>query len=118
MEQNFKSLSLFEFQELFKTEEDCQLYLAAIKWKEGFICKKCKHTHSCLGKSPHSKQCTSCRYVESPTAQTLFHQVKFSLLKAFYIVYFMATNKKELLQQNLVANLLLDKKRVGLLNEK
>jgi hypothetical protein len=34
------------------------------------------------------------RYVESPTAQTLFHKVKFDLLKAFYIVYFVSTNKK------------------------
>jgi hypothetical protein len=36
----------------------------------------------------------ACRYVESPTAQTLFHKVKFDLLKAFYIVYFVSTNKK------------------------
>lgn len=44
--------------------------------------------------SPHSRQCTSCSYTESPTANTLFHQVKFDLLKAFYIVYFVSTNKK------------------------
>ena len=41
-----------------------------------------------------SRQCTSCRYVESPTAGTLFHKVKFDLVKAFYIVYFVSTNKK------------------------
>ena len=32
--------------------------------------------------------------MESPTAGTLFHKVKFDLLKAFWIVYFLATNKK------------------------
>lgn len=32
--------------------------------------------------------------MESPTAGTLFHQVKFDLVKAFWIVYFIATNKK------------------------
>ena len=94
MEQRFKSLSLFEFQERFKTSEDCLIYLSNLKWKDGFVCKKCVHTHSCAGNAPHSRQCTSCRYVESPTAQTLFHQVKFDLLKAFYIVYFLSTNKK------------------------
>lgn len=94
MEQRFKSLSLFEFQEQFASSEDCLKYLADIKWKEGFKCRKCGHSHSCNGKASHSRQCTSCRYVESPTAQTLFHQVKFDLLKAFYIVYFVATNKK------------------------
>jgi len=94
MEQRFKSLSLFEFQDQFKSSEDCLIYLSEIKWKSGFICRKCGHTHSCAGKMPYSRQCTSCRYVESPTAQTLFHKVKFDLLKAFYIVYFVSTNKK------------------------
>lgn len=94
MEQRFKSLSLFEFQEQFTSSEDCLKYLAEMKWKEGFKCRKCGHSHSCDGKASHSRQCTSCRYVESPTAQTLFHKVKFDLLKAFYIVYFVATNKK------------------------
>lgn len=94
MEQRFKSLSLFEFQERFKSSEDCLIYLSELKWKNGFVCRKCAHQHSCRGKAAHSRQCTSCRYVESPTAQTLFHQVKFDLLKAFYIVYFVSTNKK------------------------
>jgi hypothetical protein len=58
------------------------------------VCRKCGHTHSCAGKATQSRQCTCCRYVESPTAQTLFHKVKFDLLKAFYIVYFVSTNKK------------------------
>lgn len=89
MEQRFKSLSLFEFQDRFKTSEDCLIYLSNLKWKGGFVCKKCGHTHSCVGNAPHSRQCTSCRYVESPTAQTLFHQVKFDLLKAFYLAFFL-----------------------------
>ncbi len=94
MEQNFKSLSLFEFQERFKSADDCLLYLSELKWANGYTCRKCGHKHSCAGNAKHSRQCTSCRYVESPTAQTLFHQVKFDLLKAFYIVYFVSTNKK------------------------
>lgn len=94
MEQRFKSLSLFEFQDRFSDAEDCLKYLADLKWGKGFECRKCKHQHSCKGNAPYSQQCTSCRYVESPTAQTLFHQVKFDLHKAFYIVYFVSTNKK------------------------
>lgn len=94
MAQRFKSLSLFEFQEQFNTSDDCLNYLSNLKWQEGYKCRKCHHTHSCAGNGSYSRQCTSCRYVESPTAQTLFHQVKFDLLKAFYIVYFVSTNKK------------------------
>ena len=94
MEQRFKSLSLFEFQERFSESEDCLIYLSKLKWRDGFKCRKCEHTHSCEGRASYSRQCTKCRYVESPTAQTLFHKVKFDLLKAFYIVYFISTNKK------------------------
>lgn len=94
MEQRFKSLSIFEFQARFTTTDDCLIYLADLKWSNGFHCRKCGHRHCCNGKAAHSRQCTACRYVESPTAQTLFHKVKFDLVKAFYIVYFMSTNKK------------------------
>ena len=94
MEQRFKSLSLFEFQERFSTKEDCLSYLSGLKWRDGYRCRKCGHGHSCPGKAEMSRQCTSCRYVESPTAGTLFHQVKFDQVKAFWIVYFVSTNKK------------------------
>ncbi len=94
MEQRFKSLSLFEFQERFSTKQDCLEYLCELKWGKGYRCGQCGHMHYCAGKAAMSRQCTSCRYVESPTAGTLFHKVKFDLVKAFYIVYFVSTNKK------------------------
>lgn len=94
MEQKFKSLSLFEFQERFSTKEDCLSYLADLKWRDGYQCPKCGHNRSCRGVPQGSRQCTSCNYTESPTAGTLFHMVKFDLVKAFYIVYFVSTNKK------------------------
>jgi len=94
MEQRFKSLSLFEFQERFSTTEACLSYLADLKWGDGYRCRKCGHENSCNGIPVGSRQCTSCNYTESPTAGTLFHKVKFDLVKAFYIVYFVSTNKK------------------------
>lgn len=94
MEQRFKSLSLFEFQERYGSTEDCLKELVRFKWGSGFACRKCGHGHSCDGNATYSRQCTKCRYVESPTAGTLFHQLKFDLVKAFYIVYFVSTNKK------------------------
>ncbi|HBH07640.1 MAG TPA: IS1595 family transposase [Flavobacteriales bacterium] len=42
----------------------------------------------------HTRQCTRCGYQAAPTSGTLFHQVKLPILKAFYIVYFIATNKQ------------------------
>jgi len=46
-----------------------------------------------LVNAPDANTCAA-KYTESPTSGTLFHKVKFSLLKAFYIVYFVSTNKK------------------------
>ncbi len=94
MEQRFKSLTIMEFQQKFSDSVTCMAYLAKIKWRDGYSCKKCGHGNYCDGKAAYSRQCTSCRYVESPTANTLFHRVRFDLLKAFYIVYFVSTNKK------------------------
>lgn len=94
MEQRFKSMSLFDFQERFPDKDSCLKYLSDLKWKDGYSCSKCHHDHYCDGATPYSRQCTRCRYVESPTARTLFHKVKFDLVKAFWIVYFISTNKK------------------------
>ena len=110
MEQRYKSLSLFEFQEKFPDVESCQSYLAELKWKEGYQCIKCGHKNYCDGASPYSRQCTSCNYTESPTANTLFHKVKFDLLKAFYIVFFVSTNKKGITSTELSRKLSLRQK--------
>ncbi len=110
MEQKFKSLSLFDFQAKFPDKDSCLSHLAQLKWANGYTCPKCFHDRSCEGSSPHSRQCTRCRYVESPTAGTLFHKVKFDLLKAFYIVYFVSTNKKGISSTELARKLNLRQK--------
>jgi len=111
MEQRFKSLSLFEFQEQFPDTESCHRYLAKMKWQEGYSCRKCGHDRYCKGVlHAYSRQCTRCNYVESATANTLFHQVKFDLLKAFYIVYFVSTNKKGITSTELSRKLSLRQK--------
>ena len=110
MEQRFKSMSIFDFQKKFPNTDSCLAYLAKLKWDDGYSCSKCGHNHSCEGISPYSMQCTRCRYVESPTAGTLFHKVKFDLLKAFWIVYFISTNKKGFASTELARKLELGQK--------
>lgn len=110
MELRFKSLSLFEFRERFPDSDSCLSHLADLKWADGFECLKCGHARHCTGGMPYSRQCTSCRYDESPTANTLFHKIKFDLLKAFYIVYFVSTNKKGITSTELARKLSLRQK--------
>ena len=94
MEKAYNSLNLLDFQQRFCTDNQCLAYLAAEKWKNGYTCSKCGHTHYCQGNTLYSRQCTRCKQTDSPTSGTLFHKVKFPLLKAFYIVYFVSTSKK------------------------
>lgn len=94
MENKFKSLTIFEFQERFPDEDSCYQYLTELKWTTGFVCPNCGHTNYCNGKRKYDRQCTSCHRITSPTSGTLFHQLKFSVLKAFYIVYYVSTSKK------------------------
>jgi len=94
MEQ-FKGTNLIDFMERFSNEEKCKKYLADIKWADGFICDKCKHTHFWRKKTDeYVRVCKSCRHINSATANTLFHKVKFGLRKAFLILFEMSTTTK------------------------
>ena len=82
------------FYERFPEEKACYEYLAAIKWENGYVCKKCGHVNSCIGRKPFSRRCTRCKYDESPTAGTMFDKCKFSLHLAFHLVFKISTKKK------------------------
>ncbi len=118
MEQRFKSLTIFEFQEMFPNEKSCMDYLTESKWRDGFECPKCRHTKFCNGHKKHVRQCTRCNYLVSPTSGTLFHKVKFPLLKAFYIVYYISTNSKGISSTELSRKLGLRQKTCWLFKRK
>ena len=118
MEERYKSLSIFEFQAMFPDEGSCIRYLADVKWAVGYSCKKCAHQNYCKGNSPYDRQCTRCRYVESASAGTLFHDCKFSVLKAFYIVYYVSTNKNGISSTELSRKLALRQKTCWLFKQK
>jgi len=91
----FRGQNLIEFTERFKTDEDCLMYLSKIKWANGYKCRKCGHTKYQERKN-HSRTCNLCSDTESPTANTLFHKVKFGVRKAFFMCFEMATTTKSL----------------------
>jgi len=72
--------------EFFNNEEKSLEFLAELKWGNGFVCRKCQHINSCQGKVPFSRRCTRCKNEESATAATVFHNLKFPVNKAFYIL--------------------------------
>ncbi|MCK4287884.1 MAG: transposase [Bacteroidales bacterium] len=70
----FGNLSIKQFDLKFSDENKCLQYLADLKWKDGFVCRKCGHTNFCKGKTPFSRRCTKCKHDESATSHTVFHQ--------------------------------------------
>ena len=91
----FKGQNLKAFAERFNTDQDCREDLSNIKWSEGYVCRKCKHTKSQIRKD-YARTCNICSDTESAMANTLFHKVKFGLRKAFFICFEMSTSTKSL----------------------
>jgi len=91
----FKGKNILHFMERFPNDEACKAYLAKLKWHDGFTCPKCGHTKGCQKKG-YKYHCYGCDKVESSTAGTLFHKVKFGLRKAFCIVFEMSTSSQSL----------------------
>ncbi|MFT6748012.1 MAG: hypothetical protein ACJAZ2_002370 [Glaciecola sp.] len=89
-----KSLSRESIREDFGTKEQCLSYLSSEKWGNNYQCIKCKNEKYSKGKKSFNRRCTKCGYDESPTANTLFHKVKFGIDKAFEMAYDISTSKK------------------------
>jgi predicted Zn-ribbon and HTH transcriptional regulator len=92
-------------QELFTNDDKCLEFLATVKWANGFECRKCGNTNSCPGKVPHSRRCTRCKNEESATANTLFHNCKFEISKAFFIAYNVCKGETDLSSYELASKL-------------
>lgn len=81
------NLNFNEFIAIFPDKSACSRYLESIKWEDQFTCRQCGK-HKCSdGPKIFSKRCTKCGYIESVTAGTIFHGIRFPLEKAFYIAY-------------------------------
>lgn len=94
MEQ-FKGKNILNFVIELPNDEKCKAYLSKYKWQDCFRCTKCKGEKGCMKKG-YRYHCYGCGHLESATANTLFHKVKFGLQKAFCIVFEMTTTSKSL----------------------
>lgn len=92
----FKGESIIKFNKRFHDDQSCQKYLADQKWSGGYVCKKCGHTKYTVRSKNQARDCNRCHHIESPTAGTLFHGLRFGILKAFNIVFEMSATSKGL----------------------
>lgn len=83
-----------EFIQTFSNEEKCKEFIYELKWRNGFICRRCGNKHFWKGRTRFHVRCRECGYDESLTAHTIFHKVHIPLVKAFSIIYHVVGYKK------------------------
>lgn len=89
----FTGTNILNFTKEFDSNTSCKEYLSKIKEEKGFICSKCGYDKYYYAKD-YNRVCQKCYHRESATAGTIFHHLRFGLLKAFYIVFEMSTTSK------------------------
>ena len=95
MTKQYKVSSLISFQQRFGTEQACIEHLAALRWPDGYRCKKCGSQKAYqLKVQPRVFMCSKCNFQESVTAGTLLHRTKLPLLKWFWAAYLLAQDKR------------------------
>jgi transposase-like protein len=92
----FEGENIIKFMERFPDDHTCLQYLSEIKWSNGFTCSKCGHQKHTIRKKNLARDCNRCHHIESPTADTLFHSLRFGTRKAFMIVFEMSATTKGL----------------------
>jgi hypothetical protein len=86
-------LNFEEFSAKYPDQETCFKFLADLKWANGYECVRCNNTNYCGGRMPYSRRCTKCTYEESALHNTIFHNNRIPINKAFYLVYLMYVSK-------------------------
>lgn len=91
---NVTTLSFFELQEHFRTEDACYDHLQKLRWPDGFICPACGHRKAYFMNKRKVFQCENCRQQTSLTANTIFHKTHTPLRKWFWAVYLVGSDKR------------------------
>jgi len=91
---NFTGENILEFEKRFPDDRSCLAYLSDLKWTNGFVCTKCGHTKFTIRKKNFARDCNRCHHIESTTAGTIFHGLRFGQRKAFGIMFEMTATTK------------------------
>lgn len=87
------TISLLEWQKRFRTEKACIRTLEKVRWPQGFQCPVCGSQKYSFIATRKLYQCSKCRHQVSVTADTIFHATKVPLVKWFWAIYLMASDK-------------------------
>jgi hypothetical protein len=93
MAKGYPERSWLEFQRTFATEDACAAHLRSLRWPEGFVCPRCGHREAWYIGTRKLLDCKVCRAQVSLTAGTIFHRTRTPLVKWYWLLYHMATEK-------------------------
>lgn len=85
--------SFWEWQQHFSDEKTCLQAIVKQRWPEGFCCPQCQHDKGWLLQTRHVFECADCHHHTSITAGTLFHNTKLPLVKWFWCIYWLSSDK-------------------------
>lgn len=86
-----------DFFTTFTSEEACERYLIQVRFPDGMPCLKCgKKEFYPRIKDRRAYQCKACKFFNRPTAGTIFHRTKLSLLEWFVAIFLVAFDKRGL----------------------
>ena len=94
MQKPYKEIDLIEFEKRFRTEKQCERRLFKLRWPKGFTCPECSHKEYFNLPKRKLFQCKKCGYQASLTAGTVMHGTKTTLLKWFWAIYLVSTDKR------------------------
>ena len=101
----YETIGFWEFQKRFSTEESCRDYLFQLRWPKGFVCPKCGGIGCYPLKGRKEYVCRQCHKQASVTAGTVMHRSHLPLVKWFWAMYLMVTDKRGVSAKQLAAEL-------------
>ena len=90
----YTQVDLITFQQQFGTEKACRERLFQLKWPEGYFCPRCHNKTSYHIENRGLHQCSACRHQTSLTAGTVMHKTRTPLVKWFWAIYLVSSDKR------------------------
>lgn len=84
--------TLTELEGRFSSEEACRAYLFALRWPDGFVCRRCGHGRYWLG-TDGRVICARCQGHTSVTAGTIFQDTRTPLALWFRAIWLVTSQK-------------------------
>ena len=88
--------SIFELQDRFQSDADCEAFFFDLRWPEGFRCPRCNASDYSKVKGRRTYSCRACYHQTSVTAGTVLHRSKISLRRWLWAIFFVARHKKSM----------------------